>query len=124
MKEARKRLQVVVDPHLVYEVLPRHAHGQEPEQAHLQPPVGQVVGDHVAHPELEEEQERRKGDDELVAQASYLQRRPPPPTIPYSAERVKGLFCELLRPNGFLRSSQLRRHFEAAYRGTIVASKR
>src|SRR5215203_3278148 len=89
-----ERLQVVVDAHLVYEVVPRHAHGQKPEQAHLKPNIGQVVGDHVAHPELVEKQECRKGEDELVAQARYLQRRPLS-TIPYSPSLVEGVFCEL-----------------------------
>src|SRR5215208_5448697 len=79
-----ERLQVVVDAHLIYKVVPRHTHGQKPEQAHLKPNIGQVVGDHVAHPELVEKQECREGDDELVAQARYLQRRTSPPTIPYS----------------------------------------
>src|SRR5215217_6473231 len=79
-----ERLQVVVDAHLIYKVVPRHTHGQKPEQAHLKPNIGQVVGDHIAHPELVEKQECREGDDELVAQARYLQRRTSPPTIPYS----------------------------------------
>src|SRR5215208_7635942 len=99
-----ERLQVVVDAHLIYEVVPRHTHGQKPEQAHLKPNIGQVVGDYVAHPELVEKQECREGDDELVAQAEYLQRRPLS-TIPYSPNLLEGEFSEV-RPNGVLRSTR------------------